>query len=130
MVVAIHDEALYYFGGSPGLRDATLLQSAIDRPRNRLACESVSNLFELAASLCVGIAKNHAFVDGNKRTALLATRAFLFLNGQILEPAEAEEVTAMVAVATGELSEAQFASWLSANCHTPKRRRRASPKKN
>ena len=129
MVMAIHDEALYYFGGGAGVRDAALLQSAMDRPRNRLSYEPASNIFELAASLCVGIAKNQAFVDGNKRTALLATRAFLFLNGQILEPSEAEEVTTMVALATGEMSEAQFALWLRANCRLPRRRKRSSSSK-
>jgi death-on-curing protein len=125
MVMAIHDEVLSYFGGSAGVRDAALLQSAIDRPGNRLAYESTSNIFELAAGLCVGIAKNRAFIDGNKRTALLATRAFLFLNGQIMEPSELEEVTTMVALATGELSEAKLALWLRANCRSARRRRRS-----
>jgi death on curing protein len=115
LVTAIHDEALYEFGGLAGIRDAGLLESAIDRPRNRLAYEAASSLFDLAAALCVGIAKNHPFIDGNKRTALLATRAFLFLNGHALEPAEEDEVLALVAVADGSLTEPELATWLRTN---------------
>lgn len=114
-VGAIHDEALYESGGMPGLRDAGLLESAIDRPRNRLAYEPRSSLFELAASLCVGLAKNHPFVDGNKRTALLSTCAFLFLNGYTLQPQEQDEVLTLIAVADGSLTEAGLAEWLSRN---------------
>jgi death-on-curing protein len=116
VVTAIHDEAIYEFGGLAGIRDSGLLESALDRPRNRLAYEPKSTLFELAATLCVGIAKNHPFIDGNKRTALLATRAFLFLNGYALEPTEEDEVLTMVAVADSSLSEQQFADWLRRNC--------------
>lgn len=115
LVAAIHDEALYEFGGMPGLRDAGLLESAIDRPRNRLAYEPASSLFELAASLCLGLAKNHPFVDGNKRTALLSTGAFLHLNGYSLEPQEHDEVLTLVAVADGSLTESGLAQWLRQN---------------
>jgi death-on-curing protein len=116
MVLAIHDEALYYFGGSAGLRDVTLLESALDKPKNKLVYEPASTMFDLAAVLGTGIARNHAFVDGNKRTALLATHAFLFLNGRILEPREDDEVLVMLGVATGEVSEREFAVWLETNC--------------
>jgi death on curing protein len=116
VVTAIHDEAIYEFGGLAGIRDFGLLESALDRPRNRLAYEPKSTLFELAATLCVGIAKNHPVIDGNKRTALLATRAFLFLNGYALEPTEEDEVLTMVAVADSSLREHQFADWLRRNC--------------
>ena len=112
VVTAIHDEAIYEFGGLAGVRDFGLLESPLDRPRNRLAYESKSTLFELAASLGVGLTKNHPFIDGNKRTALLATRAFLFLNGYALEPAEEDEVLTLVAVAEGSLNEQQLAAWL------------------
>ena len=115
IVTAIHDEAIFEFGGLAGVRDIGLLESALDRPRNRLAYEPKTTLFELAASLCVGVAKNHPFIDGNKRTALLATRAFLFLNGYALEPDEEDEVLTMVAVADGSLSEAELATWLRRN---------------
>jgi death-on-curing protein len=115
IVTAIHDEAIHEFGGLAGIRDIGLLESALDRPRNRLAYQSKSTLFELAASLCVGVTKNHPFIDGNKRTALLATRAFLFLNGHALEPGEEDEVLTIVAVADGSLAEMELATWLRRN---------------
>jgi death-on-curing protein len=115
LVTAIHDEAIYEFGGLGGVRDQGLLESALDQPRNRLAHEPRSSIFELAAALCVGLAKNHPFLDGNKRTALLATRAFLFLNRYALEPAEEDEVATMVAVADGSLDESGVAAWLKRN---------------
>ncbi|HEU0225602.1 MAG TPA: type II toxin-antitoxin system death-on-curing family toxin [Steroidobacteraceae bacterium] len=115
MVTAIHDEAIYEFGGLAGIRDQGLLESAVDRPRNVLGYQPESTLFELAASLGVGIAKNHAFNDGNKRTALLVTRAFLFINGHDFDPAEDDEVHTMVGVADGSIDEAMFSNWLRAN---------------
>lgn len=115
IATAIHDEAIYEFGGLAGVRDSGLLQSALDRPRNLFAHEPGSSIFELAAALCVGIAKNHPFHDGNKRTALLATRAFLYLNGQELEPTQADEVSTLVAVADGSLDERRLAEWLKRN---------------
>jgi death-on-curing protein len=115
IATAIHDEAIYEFGGLSGVRDQGLLESALDRPRNLLAYEPNSSTYELAAVLCVGIAKNHPFNDGNKRTALLATRAFLFLNGQVLEPSQLEEVNTLVAVAEGSIDERDLATWLEAN---------------
>jgi len=116
LVTAIHDEAIYEFGGLGGIRDPGLLESALDRPRNRRAYRPKGTLFELAASLCFGLAKNHPFVDGNKRTALLAARAFLFVNGYLLEPAEEDEVLTIVAVAEGSVSEQQLAKWMQRNC--------------
>lgn len=115
LATAIHDEAVYEFGGFAGLRDAGLLESALDRPRNLLAYKPRSSIFELAAALCVGIAKNHPFNDGNKRTALLATRAFLYLNGQELEPSQEDEVATLVAVADGSLDESALAIWIKGN---------------
>ena len=115
IATAIHDEAIYEFGGLPGLRDRGLLESALDRPRNLLAYEPTSSIFQLAATLCVGLAKNHPFNDGNKRTALLATRAFLYLNGYALEPQEDDEVITLIAVAEGSLAETDLAAWLSQN---------------
>lgn len=115
VVAAIHDEALHEFGGLAGIRAVGLLESAIDRARNRLEYEPRSTLFDLAAALCVGITRNHPFVDGNKRTALLATRAFLFLNGYALEPEEDDEVVTMLAVAEGSLNEPALAQWLRKN---------------
>jgi len=115
LVTAIHDEANYKFGGLSGIRDTGLLESALDPPRNRLTDQPETTVFELAASLCFGLAKNHPFVDGNKRTALLAARAFLFVNGYLLEPAEEDEVLTMVAVAEDSVSEQQLAEWMQQN---------------
>ena len=115
IATAIHDEAIYEFGGLAGIRDHGLLESALDRPRNLLAYAPRSSIFELAASLCFGVAKNHPFNDGNKRTALLSTRAFLYLNGKVLEPAQQDEVATMLAVADGSFNEQQLAAWLRLN---------------
>jgi death-on-curing protein len=115
IVTAIHDEAIYEFGGLAGIRDLGLLESALDQSRNRLAYEPKTTVYELAETLCVGVTKNRAFIDGNKRTALLATRAFLFLNGYALEPGEEDEVLTMVAVADDSLSESGLAAWLRRN---------------
>ena len=113
MILAIHDEAIVVFGGLPGVRDMALLDSAIDRPKNLLVYGDNPSLFDLAAALCCGIVKNHPFLDGNKRTGLLSARAFLFLNRQVFEPTEVDEVTMMVDVANGTADEAMLASWLA-----------------
>jgi death-on-curing protein len=115
IATAIHDEAIYEFGGLAGVRDHGLLESALNRPRNLLAYKPNSSIFELAAALCFGVAKNHPFNDGNKRTALLSTRAFLYLNRKVLEPAQQDEVSTMLAVADGSLNEEQLAAWLRLN---------------
>ena len=114
-MAAIHDEAIYEFGGLGGIRDQGLLESAVDRSRNPRAYEPRSSIFDLAAALCLGLAKNHPFLDGNKRTALLTTRAFLFLNSYALEPTEQDEVATIVAVAAGSLDEASLSIWLRRN---------------
>ena len=121
LATAIHDEAIYEFGGLAGIRDLSLLESALDRPRNLLAYEPRSSIFKLAATLCIGIAKNYPFNDGNKRTALLVTRAFMYLNGKELEPSQQDEVSTLIAVADGSLSEATLSDWLKRNSQ---RRRR------
>lgn len=113
MILAMHDEAVVIFGGLPGVRDMALLDSAIDRPKNLLAYGDNPSLFDLAAALCFEIVENHPFFDGNKRTGLLSARAFLFLNDQVFEPTEVEEVTMMVGVADGTVDEAMLASWLA-----------------
>ena len=115
MVVAIHDEAIYEFGGLAGLRDRGLLESAVHRPRNRLSYAPRSTLFQPAASLCFGITKDHPSIDGKKRTALLATQAFLKLSGHALEPREDEEVIVMIDLADGRMDETALAEWLEAN---------------
>jgi death-on-curing protein len=114
-VKMLHAEALKLFGGSPGVRDEGLLQSALARPRHLWTYEEATSLFDLAAAYGFGIAKNHAFVDGNKRAALLAIRAFLFRNGYRFQPEEVETVTVMEGVAGGAVDEAMLAEWLETN---------------
>ena len=119
LVLAIHSQAVAEFGGSHGVRDAGLLESALDRPRNLYVYGDDPNLFELAAAYCMGIVKNHPFIDGNKRTGDLAVRAFLFRNGHLFEPDEADEVNMIVGLAAGEIDEGALALWISENA-TPK----------
>ena len=111
MVLAIHDEAVDMFGGTAGLRDDGLLESALSRPQNRHAYESEATLFDLAASVCHGICKNHPFLDGNKRTALLSARAFMFLNGQVFEPREVDEYWNLIAISESTLGGPSSAGW-------------------
>ena len=111
----LHAEALNLFGGSPGIRDDGLLQSALARPQNRKAYEESSTLFGLAAAYGFGIAKNHAFIDGNKRVALLAVRAFLFRNRYHFAPDEADTVMMMEGVAGGTVTEAMLSKWIEDN---------------
>jgi death on curing protein len=110
----LHDESLAEHGGAGGLRDEGLLESALARPLN-LAHYGQPDHAELAASYGVGLAKNHPFVDGNKRAAFLAVGMFLLLNGWRLRATQVEATLAMLAVASGELSEEQFAVWLRAH---------------
>lgn len=120
----LHAEAVKLFGGSPGVRDEGLLQSALARPRHLWTYEEAATPFDLAAAYGFGIAKNHAFVDGNKRTALLAIRAFLFRNGYHFEPEEVETVTVMEGVAGGAVGEAVLSEWIEANSEQRQRRAR------
>jgi death-on-curing protein len=114
MIVAIHDEQLAIHGGSAGLRDAALLESALDRPRNKWAYEQ-AELPELAAAYGYGIARNHPFVDGNKRTSLLAIYTFLGVNGIDFVVPEADAAAIILALAAGEVSEASLARWIRDN---------------
>ncbi len=115
MVIGLHSMAVAEFGGSPGLRDEGLLESALDRPRNLFAYGDDPSVFDLAAAYCAGIVKNHPFIDGNKRAGDLAIRAFLRLNGQLYEPEEAEEVVMIVALAAGEIDDDALAVWIGEN---------------
>ena len=111
LVLAIHDEMIAVFGGNGDLRDSDRLDSALDRPRNLFTYGNAPTLFDLAAVLCHGLAKNHPFLDGNKRTALLAARAFLFLNGYAFEPHEVDEVEMIVGVADGSIDQEVLTQW-------------------
>lgn len=110
----LHDESLAEHGGAQGLRDEGLFESALARPVN-LAAYGRPDLAALAASYGVGLAKNHPFVDGNKRVAFLATGLFLMLNGHRLVATQAEATLTMLAVAAGTLDEAAFADWIRAH---------------
>lgn len=107
----LHDESLAEHGGATGLRDEGLLESALARPLN-LAAYGKPDLHELAASYGVGLAKNHPFVDGNKRAAFLAVGMFVALNGWRLTASQADATLTMLAVAAGQMDEAAFARWL------------------
>ncbi len=110
----LHDESLSEHGGSAGLRDEGLLESALARPQH-LEVYGQPDLADLAAAYGVGLAKNHPFVDGNKRAAFLAVGIFLALNGHRLVATQAEAALAMLGVASGEIEEAAFAAWLRAH---------------
>ena len=111
VVVAMHGELIATHGGSPGVRDAGLLSSALARPKNQ-STYSQSTVFDLAAAYAFGIISDHPFVDGNKRTGFLAAYVFLDLNGWELTAPEAETVAAVVALAVKEIDEAGFSKWL------------------
>jgi death-on-curing protein len=115
VVLAVHEEQLAEHGGSPGVRDIGLLESALARPMN-LVAYGEPDIAELAASYGVGIARNHPFVDGNKRTAFVSVELFLRLNGYRLVVDDAACVLTMLAVAAGEMDEATFAAWLRQHC--------------
>lgn len=107
----LHGESLREHGGAEGLRDEGLLESALARPVN-LAPYGSPDVFELAASYGVGLAKNHPFVDGNKRAAFLSIGLFLFLNGRRLVSSQADATLTMLAVAAGDIDEPTLAQWL------------------
>lgn len=114
-LVLLHGESLATHGGSEGMRDEGLLDSALMRPQNIVAYGDADNPPDaavLAASYGVGIAKNHPFIDGNKRAAFLAVGLFFFLNGLRLQASQAEATVTMLAVASGDITEEAFAAWL------------------
>ena len=111
VIRAVHEEQLAEHGGAAGVRDDTLLESALARPKN-LAHYGEPDVAALAASYAYGLAKNHPFIDGNKRTAFVATELFLELNGHRLEASDPECVLTMLALASGGLDESAFAEWL------------------
>ncbi|MFZ0593933.1 MAG: type II toxin-antitoxin system death-on-curing family toxin [Bryobacteraceae bacterium] len=114
-VYAIHDAQLAEHGGSDGVRDAGLIESALARAQNAYAYNKRASVSELAAAYCYGLAKNHGFVDGNKRVAAVVCELFLELNGYRLTAGDADWLTVMLALADGSLEEAALAEWLKAN---------------
>lgn len=109
-VLAIHDEQVAEHGGARGVRDHGLLQSALVRPRN-LAAYGSPDLADLAASYAGGIARNHAFIDGNKRSAWVVAETFLIKNGYELTASDRDGVITMLAVAEGSMPEHDLAAW-------------------
>jgi death on curing protein len=111
VILAVHEEQLSEHGGAAGVRDAGLLESALSRPRN-LAHYGQPDGFELAAAYAFGLARNHPFIDGNKRSAFVATELFLMLNGWRLTATDVDCVMVMLSLAAGDIDEAHFAQWL------------------
>lgn len=111
VVEAIHDVQLTEHGGLAGIRDAGLLDSALAKPVN-LAAYGEPNVADLAAAYACGIARNHPFLDGNKRTAFVVMVLFLELNGRSFEANDAESVVVMLDVADGTIDETTLAAWL------------------
>jgi death-on-curing protein len=112
--IAIHSRQLRRFGGAPGLRDEGMLRSALERPINKWHYEQ-SGLADLAAAYAFGLAKNHAFVDGNKRIAFMAMMIFLLRNGVVFSPEPAHATAIIVSLAAGEVSEESLTRWIRDN---------------
>ena len=108
--LAAHIEQLAEHGGGEGIRDEGLFESAMARPQNR-AAYGAPDAAELAASYAFGIARNHPFIDGNKRTALVVSELFLAKNGLRLDSGDAETLVVFLDLAAGELSEGELADW-------------------
>lgn len=121
-LLLLHAKALARFGGAEGLRDEGLLDSALARPQDALHYSEEQDVAALAASYAFGLAKNHPFVDGNKRAAFMSVGLFLGANGWELNAEPADSIRAVLALAGGEIGEEEFAAWLRLHI---KRRRRA-----
>ena len=115
LILAIHDEQLAEHGGGTGVRDDGLLESALARPRNRFGYDAAVDLATLTAAYAFGLARNHPFIDGNKRSAFVAAEVFLDLNGMTLTASDENCVLTMLRLAAGEIEEDAFAAWLRAN---------------
>lgn len=111
-VLAMHRRQIAEHGGDDGVLDIGLLESALARAQNIAAYEPEADIARLAAAYGFGIAKNHPFIDGNKRTALVATRTFLILNGYTLQASPVDKYTTFLQLAEGSLSEEELTNWL------------------
>ena len=114
IVLALHEEQLAEHGGPSGIRDEGLLDSALERPKNQLSYGD-PDIYDLAAAYAYGIAKNHPFVDGNKRSSFVVSEAFLNLNGYDLIAADEAALLIWLALADGKITEAELAQWLRKN---------------
>ncbi len=122
-VLALQERLLAEFGGAVGIRDEGLLISALSRPLNRFAYEKPT-LFELAANYAFGLVRNHPFLDGNKRIGFVTAVLFLELNRISFDASEADATVQTLALASGNLSEAEYAAWLEANSGVARARKR------
>jgi len=113
-LLAAHDEQLAEHGGASGIRDSGLFESALARPKN-LAAYGDPDVADLAAAYAFGLAKNHAFIDGNKRIALVALESFLLLNGFELLADDGQAVMVILSVASGAFNESELAAWIRKN---------------
>ncbi len=114
-LVRLHLQSLQMFGGPEGLRDENMLESALSRPVNQFLYASELDIAALAAAYAFGIARNHPFVDGNKRAAFLALGLFLGKNGYLLEASQPEAIAKILSLAAGDLTEDELATWIRAN---------------
>jgi len=114
VVLMLHEQSLAQFGGSAGVRDEGLLDSALGRPQHRFA-NGKPTLFDLAASYAFGLVKNRPFIDGNKRTGFIVAVTFLELNGLRFGASEVDATVRTLALAAGEMSETAYSAWLKAN---------------
>ncbi len=114
-LLLLHEESIAMFGGPRGMRDEGLVDSALARPVNQFLYEKVDSLDRLAAAYGFGIARNHAFVDGNKRAAFLAIGLFLSINGKRLRVHQIDAIQTILALAAGSLDEVGLARWIEAN---------------
>lgn len=114
VVLILHEQSLAQFGGAPGVRDEGLLDSALSKPQNLFAYSKPS-LFDLAASYCFGLLKNHPFIDGNKRVGFVVAVLFLELNGYKVQATEVDAALSTLALAAGSMNEAAYSEWLKVN---------------
>ncbi len=114
-VLTIHLKLLRRFGGADGIRDESLLESAMARPEQLFHYEK-ANVYALAAAYCFGIVKNHPFIDGNKRTGFMTAYAFLGINGHRLIASEEDALRQTISLAASAISEEDYATWLSKSC--------------
>ena len=115
VILAAHNMMISRFGGAPGIRGEGLLDSALARPVNLYHHENMSDITRLAASYAAGIIKNHAFVDGHKRTGFIAAYTFLDINGETLQADEISATTMTFSLESSEVSEIEYATWLTQN---------------
>jgi death-on-curing protein len=118
VVFSIHKMLLAEHGGSPGIRDKALVDSALAKPKQRFAYEPESSIFELAASYSFGLAKNHAFIDGNKRIAFVVATLFLELNGFSFNAPESEVVVFFENLASGNIAEDELSDWFKTSSNS------------